>query len=131
MIGAAVPFGGYWIELRRSPPFDRNPAGPAPRNEELTIVVGYPTNRRAKAVPSLAGMLARSSGEEVVVCTVLPLPWVPGVADVDAQFCTCTKELAGVGSGVAGTSGTSPRRTTVARLRALSGPFGAPGCRRR
>ena len=35
----------------------------------MTILVGYPTNRRAKAVLSLAGMLARSSGEDVVVCT--------------------------------------------------------------
>ena len=34
----------------------------------MTILVGYPTNRRAKVL-SLAGMLARSSGEDVVVCT--------------------------------------------------------------
>jgi hypothetical protein len=44
----------------------------------MTIVVGYPTNRRAKAVLSLAGMIARSSGEDVVVCTVILDPRVPG-----------------------------------------------------
>ncbi len=46
----------------------------------MTILVGYPTNRRAKAVLSLAGMLARSSGEDVVVCIVAVDPRVPGVA---------------------------------------------------
>lgn len=46
----------------------------------MTILVGYPTNRRAKAVLSLGGMLARSGGEDVVVCTVAVDPWVPGVA---------------------------------------------------
>jgi nucleotide-binding universal stress UspA family protein len=46
----------------------------------MTILVGYPTNRRAKAVLSLGGMLARSSGEDMVVCTVAVDPWVPGVA---------------------------------------------------
>jgi nucleotide-binding universal stress UspA family protein len=46
----------------------------------MTILVGYPTNRRAKAVLSLGAMLARSSGEDVVVCTVAVDPWVPGVA---------------------------------------------------
>jgi nucleotide-binding universal stress UspA family protein len=46
----------------------------------MTILVGYPTNRRAKAVLNLAGMLARSSGEDVVVCIVAVDPWIPGVA---------------------------------------------------
>jgi nucleotide-binding universal stress UspA family protein len=46
----------------------------------MTILVGYPTNRRAKAVLSLAGMLARSGGEDVVVCLVAVDPRIPGVA---------------------------------------------------
>lgn len=60
----------------------------------MTILVGYPTNRRAKAVLSLAGMLARSSGDDVVVCTTLPIPWVPGVARDDPRFRTYAQELA-------------------------------------
>ena len=52
----------------------------------MTILVGYPTNRRAKAVLSLAGMLARSNGEDIVVCTAAPEPWVPGIAREDAGF---------------------------------------------
>jgi nucleotide-binding universal stress UspA family protein len=60
----------------------------------VTILVGYPTNRRAKAVLNLAGMLARSSGDDIVVCTVLPIPWVPGVARDDPKFRTYAQELA-------------------------------------
>jgi nucleotide-binding universal stress UspA family protein len=60
----------------------------------VTILVGYPTNRRAKAVLSLAAMLARSSGDDVVVCTAVPIPWVPGVARDDPKFRTYAQELA-------------------------------------
>jgi hypothetical protein len=51
-----------------------------------TILVGYPTNRRAKAVLSVAGMLARSSGEDVVVCTAIRDPRVPGITREDTAF---------------------------------------------
>lgn len=60
----------------------------------MTILVGYPMNRRAKAVLSLAGMLARSSGEDLVVCTMLPVPWLPGVTREDAGFRNYVGELA-------------------------------------
>lgn len=52
----------------------------------MTIVVGYPPSRRAKAVLNLAAMLARSSGEDLVVCTVVPAPWLPGMTRVDAEY---------------------------------------------
>jgi nucleotide-binding universal stress UspA family protein len=52
----------------------------------VTIVVGYPPNRRGKAVLSLAALLARSSGEDLVVCTVAPSPWLPGVVREDTAF---------------------------------------------
>ncbi len=60
----------------------------------MTIIVGYPTNRRAKAVLSLAGMLARSSGEDVVVCTVLPVPWLSGITREDVHFRAYIDDLA-------------------------------------
>ena len=60
----------------------------------MTILVGYPTNRRAKAVLSLAGMLARSNGEDIVVCSALPMPWVPGIAREDPGFRSYVDELA-------------------------------------
>jgi nucleotide-binding universal stress UspA family protein len=52
----------------------------------MTIVVGYPPEGRDRAVPSLAAMLARSAGENLVVCVVVPAPWVPGMARIDAEY---------------------------------------------
>ena len=52
----------------------------------MTILVGYPPNKRRKAVLSLASMLARSGGENLVVCTVVPAPWLPGLVREDAAY---------------------------------------------
>jgi nucleotide-binding universal stress UspA family protein len=52
----------------------------------VTIVVGYPPNRRGKALLSLAALLARSSGEELVVTIVVPTPWPPGVVREDTAY---------------------------------------------
>jgi nucleotide-binding universal stress UspA family protein len=52
----------------------------------VTIVVGYPPNRRGKAVLSLAALLARSSGEDLVVSIVVPTPWLPGVVREDTAY---------------------------------------------
>jgi hypothetical protein len=60
----------------------------------MTILVAYPTNRRAKAVLSLAGMLARSRGEELVVCTAIRDPRVPGMVREDPEFRSYVDELA-------------------------------------
>ncbi len=60
----------------------------------MTILVGYPINRRAKAVLSLAGMLARSSGEDLLVCTVIPAPWMPGLSRADEGYRSYIEESA-------------------------------------
>lgn len=60
----------------------------------MTILVGYPTNRRAKAVLSLAGMLARSRDEDLVVCTAIRDPRVPGLVREDPAFRSYVDELA-------------------------------------
>jgi len=60
----------------------------------MTIVVGYPTNRRAKAVLSLAGMLARSKVDDMVVCTAIRDPRVPGMFRDDPGFRSYVDELA-------------------------------------
>lgn len=52
----------------------------------MTILVGYPINRRAKAVLNLAGMLSRTGGEKVVVCVVIPAPWMPGLSRADHEY---------------------------------------------
>lgn len=52
----------------------------------MTIVVGYPPNRKGKAALNLGALLARSSGEDLVVCTVAPQPWLAGVVREDDAF---------------------------------------------
>jgi nucleotide-binding universal stress UspA family protein len=60
----------------------------------MTILVGYPINRRAKAVLSMAEMLARASGEELVVCVVIPAPWMPGMSRADEGYRSYISESA-------------------------------------
>jgi nucleotide-binding universal stress UspA family protein len=60
----------------------------------MTILIGYPTNRRARAVLELAGMLARSRGTDIVVCTAIRDPRVPGTRRDDPKFTTYADELA-------------------------------------
>ena len=50
----------------------------------MTIVVGFDPDGHGKAVLHLAAMLARSAGEDLLVCAVVPAPWAPSPARVDA-----------------------------------------------
>ena len=52
----------------------------------MTILVGYPINKRRKAVLTLAAVLARSGGENLVVCTVMPAAWLPGLVREDTAY---------------------------------------------
>jgi nucleotide-binding universal stress UspA family protein len=52
----------------------------------MTMVVGYAPDGRGRAVLHLAGMLARSAGDEVVLCAVVPAAWPPSPARVDAEY---------------------------------------------
>jgi nucleotide-binding universal stress UspA family protein len=52
----------------------------------MTIVIGLPRDERVAAAVNLGGMLARSFDEDVVVCTVVPPPWPPGMGKVDAEY---------------------------------------------
>lgn len=52
----------------------------------MTMIVGCAPDKRGKAALQLAVMLARSSGDALVVCTVLPAPWVPSMARIDAEY---------------------------------------------
>jgi nucleotide-binding universal stress UspA family protein len=52
----------------------------------LTLVAGYAPEARNRAVLELTGMLARSTGEDVVLCAVVPAPWPPSPARVDAEY---------------------------------------------
>ena len=52
----------------------------------MTILVGYAPDERGKAGLQLASMLARSADVDLVVACVLPAPWVPGMARIDAEY---------------------------------------------
>ena len=52
----------------------------------MTMVVGFAPDGRGHAVLHLAGMLARSGGEDLVVCAVVPEDWPPSPARVDAEY---------------------------------------------
>jgi nucleotide-binding universal stress UspA family protein len=52
----------------------------------MTMVVGFAPDGRGRAVLHLAAMLARSGGEDLVVSAVVPSPWPPSPAKVDAEY---------------------------------------------
>ncbi len=52
----------------------------------MTMIVGYAPDERGKAALHLASMFARSSGDDLVVASVVPAPWFPGMAKVDAEY---------------------------------------------
>jgi nucleotide-binding universal stress UspA family protein len=52
----------------------------------MTLTVAYAPDERGKTALHLASMLARSIGDELVVCSVIPAPWVPGMARIDAEY---------------------------------------------
>jgi nucleotide-binding universal stress UspA family protein len=52
----------------------------------MTVVIGLPRDERATAAVHLGSLFARSLGENVVVCTVVPQPWPPGLARIDAEY---------------------------------------------
>jgi nucleotide-binding universal stress UspA family protein len=52
----------------------------------MSILAGYPPEGRDRAVLNLAAMLARSADEELLVCTVVPAPWFPSPARIDAEY---------------------------------------------
>jgi nucleotide-binding universal stress UspA family protein len=52
----------------------------------VTLLVGYPPDGRARAVLHLGGMLARSAGEDLLLCMVVPDSWPPSPARVDAEY---------------------------------------------
>ena len=52
----------------------------------MTMIVGYAPDERGKAALHLAGMLARSAGDDLVVASVVPAPWIPGMAKVDSEY---------------------------------------------
>jgi nucleotide-binding universal stress UspA family protein len=52
----------------------------------MTMLVAYAPDGRGRAVLHLAAMLARSAGDDLLVCAVVPTSWPPSPARVDAEY---------------------------------------------
>ncbi|MFC4942489.1 universal stress protein [Pseudonocardia sp. GCM10023141] len=52
----------------------------------MTLVVGLPRDERATAAMHMGVMLARSLGQDLAICTVVPAPWPAGMGKIDAEF---------------------------------------------
>jgi nucleotide-binding universal stress UspA family protein len=52
----------------------------------MTMVVGIAPDGRGAAAVHLAAMLARSAQDDLVLCAVVPAPWPPSPARVDAEY---------------------------------------------
>ncbi|MGH8892657.1 MAG: universal stress protein [Actinomycetes bacterium] len=52
----------------------------------MTFVAGHAPDERGSAALHLAATLAGSSGDDLVVCAVVPRPWFPSMAKVDAEY---------------------------------------------
>jgi nucleotide-binding universal stress UspA family protein len=52
----------------------------------MTLLVGLPRDERAATALHLGGQLARALDDDLVVCTVVPPPWPPGLGRVDAEY---------------------------------------------
>lgn len=61
----------------------------------MTFVVGLaPDAHGDDAAAQLASMLARAGGEDLLAATIVPAPWVPGPARVDAEYQAELAEIA-------------------------------------
>ncbi len=81
----------------------------------MTMIVGYAPDARGKAALHLASMLARSADDDLVVATVVPAPWIPGMARVDAEYREYLDETAEQALGRARAD--LPGNTTVSFVR--------------
>jgi nucleotide-binding universal stress UspA family protein len=52
----------------------------------MTLLAGFAPDGKGRGVLHLAALLARSSGEPLVVGAVIPRPWAPSPARVDAEY---------------------------------------------
>ena len=90
----------------------------------MTIVAGYAPDARGRAPLHLAAWLARSADEDVVVCTVVPRPWFPSMAKIDAEYQAALHKQADDALAQARTLVPSDIRATFLRHAARSTPAG-------
>ena len=81
---AGVALLWYYFYGRSHATLGRAAAGT--REHGMTMLVGIAPDGRGRAALHLAGMLARSGGDDVLLCAVVPLPWPTSPAKVDAEY---------------------------------------------
>jgi len=90
----------------------------------MTMIVGYAPDGGGSAVLHLAAMLARSANDDVLVCSVVPAPWVPGMARIDAEYQEYLDRLADTALHEARRRMPGDVPATYVRRRARSAPTG-------
>ncbi|MCV7191351.1 universal stress protein [Mycolicibacterium brumae] len=90
----------------------------------MTILVGYPLKLRSKAVTNLAAALARTRGEDLVVCVVAPAPWMPGMSRADQGYRAYIDELTEEAFGHARADLPDDVKATYTSVQAKSAPVG-------
>ena len=90
----------------------------------MTLIVAYAPDERGKTALHLASMLARSIGDELVVCSVIPAPWVPGMARIDAEYRKELDEIADQALALARKNLPGDVSATFERRSARSAPAG-------
>jgi nucleotide-binding universal stress UspA family protein len=90
----------------------------------MTLVVGYAPDGGGSAVLHLAAMLARSAGDDVLVCAVVPAPWAPGMARIDAEYQEYLDQVADAALEEARHRMPDAVSTMYVRRRARSAPAG-------
>lgn len=90
----------------------------------MTIVVGYPPEGRERAALNLAAMLARSADDDMVVCTVVPAPWFPSPARIDAEYQAYLDDVAHQALDRARADLSADASATFSMQRARSAPSG-------
>ena len=81
---ATVALAWYFFYGRRHSELGRLET--AGRGHTMTMVVGVTPDRRGRPALHLAALLARSADDDLVLCTVIPTPWPPSPAKVDAEY---------------------------------------------
>jgi nucleotide-binding universal stress UspA family protein len=90
----------------------------------MTMIVGYAPDERGKSAVHLAAILSRASGDDVVVCAVVPAPWLPGMARVDAEYQAYVETVADRALDEARALVPDDITATFVRHRARSSPAG-------
>lgn len=90
----------------------------------MTMIVGYPPDGRGRGALHLAGMLARSGGDDLVVACVVPAPWTPGMARVDAEYRGRLDAIADAALAEARAHAPQGADTSFVRYAARSAPAG-------